>query len=185
MLLANRLGRRRGDDAVLEVDHLLHEPRIGLGALGLGLDVAHETTSKHSMSVTWPLRSSRQRARTLVPRSTSPSTACSSAVSAPSILISAHENGCRRRLLARRLGHARPVGDGAGVGQVDEGVGGQRVTGLGVVFERRTDHPAVARADADDLGVAQSAQEGADDRPDAPPVGELELPGRFSHTAAK
>ena len=147
---------------------------------------AHVATSKHSMSEMWPLRSSRQRARTLVPRSTSPSTACSIVVSAPSILIRAQANGLSARGYLRRcLGHPRPVGDRAGVGELDDRVGAQAFTGLGVVFERRTDHSAVACADADDLAVAQSGQEGADDRPDAPSIRKLELPGGLSHDGAE
>src|SRR5437899_7317262 len=87
-VLVPQLGRR--PDTLDELD-VLQRRRQG--------QCRHQPSpgTKHSMSLMWPSRSSRHRGTTCMPVAIEPmsaaSTACNSAESAPSILMSAHANG--------------------------------------------------------------------------------------------
>ena len=91
--------------------------------------------------------------------------------------VEAHERPRERtveRMRAQRLRHPRRVLDHALGRDVDHL--GRGLAGLGVVLERRHEHPPAGGAHADDLAVAQAGEERTDHRPDAAPVRELQLP---------
>ena len=137
-------------------------------------------SSKHAMSVILPSVSSAQRMRTRVPGAAASgepeSSACSSAVSAPS---SVHERPRERaveRMVAQRFGDPRRRRHDPGLARPRPFAG--RVARVGVVLERRDEHAARGGADAEHAPVPEAAEERADDGPDAAPVREFELPGR-------
>ena len=130
------------------------------------------------MSDRWPVVSARQRMRTRAPGVRPIGRAAVERVQQRRVgaveRTSAHANGRSSGCVRNGSGtHAAcsttPVG--RDVDHLRRGL-----AGLGVVLERRHQHPAAGGAHADDSAIAQAGEERADHRADAAPVRELELP---------
>ena len=162
--------QRRLGDLVLHrgvVRHELH--RIGHAAT---------SSSKHSMSERCPVVSARQRMRTRAPGcARSARTAVERVQQRRVGAVELHQRPRERavhRVRAQRLGHPGCVHDYSRRRDLDHLA--DRFAGLGVVLERRHQHPPARGAHADHPALAEAGEERTDHGADAAPVGKLELP---------
>ena len=169
---------RARPDHVLERDHLLMNWTGAFGSFStvrLGhrsaclrleaLDVGDVAACARRAS--GPAPACRSTTRSALPASS----ACSSEVSAPSSCTSAHAKGRSSGWLrSGSATHAHCLTTPASA-DLDDVV--ERLAGVGVVLERRDEHPPGGGAAADAPAVAQPGEERADHRADAAAVREL------------
>ena len=152
------------------------DTRCFITRFSLGVLASAHAGSQHARSSIMLCASARHRGCTRMPvdiLSMLPaSTACTIAVSAPSGVIERERERMVERMLRRRLVDPRPRPDRARRADLDELV--ERVAGVRVVLERRDEHLAVARPDAEDPMLLEPGEERADDGPERARIRELE-----------